>query len=66
MRRISILSIIGILIILVVLILLILRSVGIIESSTDDRLLIALVVGLILHALKVEGDIGRIKAKMGI
>jgi len=65
LRFIDILGYIGLGIVIIVFIYLLLKMVGIVESPTE-QLLTALVAGLILHAFKIEGDLGRIKAKLKI
>jgi len=56
----------GLGIVILVLIYLLLKLAGIVGSPTEEQLLTALVVGLVLHAFKIEGDLGKIKAKLKI
>ena len=62
----DILGYIGLGIVIIVFIYLLLKLTGIVRSPTEEQLLTALVAGLVLHAFKIEGDLGRIKAKLKI
>jgi len=66
LRFIDILVYIGLGIIIIVFLYLVLKITGIIKSPAEEQLLTALVAGLILYAFKIEGDLGRIKAKLKI